>query len=68
MTANEAYGKHRESCYLCGAVDLGMRNAQRCAMGRMKVRAATLEGKMRRYKLKIKAQDLVLLKQMGIVL
>jgi hypothetical protein len=68
MTANEIYGKHRDKCPSCGAVDLAIRRATRCTKGRELVRAAALEGRMRRYKLKIKAQDIVLLKQMGITL
>jgi ribosomal protein S14 len=66
--ANLTYTRHRNSCYFCGAVDLGFYHMTRCAEGRRLVRAAATEGRMMRWKLKLTAKDIVLLREMKILL
>ena len=66
--ANETYTEHRDKCYNCGAVDLGMRKTTRCMRGRkLRQRIAALEARMAKWKFKVTAKDLVTFRQMGII-
>jgi hypothetical protein len=67
-SANQAYGEHRDSCYLCGAVDLQMRPTEisRCPEGQKLVRSAAQESRIKGWKLKITSEDLLFLEQVGI--
>ena len=81
MTANDRYVEHREHCYECGAVDIGMHRAFRCMKGIMLVKAAQRESlihkrvqlrkhghQLGRKKPFITAQDFIFMKQLAIKL
>lgn len=43
MTANNQYEHHRETCYRCGGVDLGMFGLSRCGTGKILLHQAAQE-------------------------